>query len=204
MEMCIKGDVCQVFRVAMKRIENLTNRIKRAYRELACTTPLDKITVALLCRHLGISRKAFYTRFESREAILDAILFDDIVEPVKTLYPALTRSVSEQMSARIVNEQVYQSIAEQADFYIHLVSLNEESVVNNAFQKCFQKAQDYSRFIGGVEHTDEYEYASRFLAASNTAMVMYWLRNSMKTPIPVIAEWYDSWSKAAVLAIARK
>lgn len=166
--------------------------------------PLDKITVASLCRKLGISRKAFYTRFESRETVLDSILYDDIVAPIKVMYPALTRTVEECVSSRILNEQVYRALADHGEFYTRLVMLNDESQINHVFQKCFRKAQEYSRIVGDVAESDKYEYAALFLAAANAAIVIHWLRDDMKTPIPTIAEWFDSWSMPVVFTIAKK
>jgi len=188
----------------VKRIEDLTGQIKRAYRQFACVMPLERITVSLICKELDISRKAFYTRFESREMVLESILRDDMIAPIKAMYPALTRTISEQASMNIVNEQVFQAIADHGEFYMRLVALNEEKLVSHVLQKCYLEAQEYTRVVGGVPESEEFEYASRFLSAANAAMVIHWLRGGMKTPIPAMAQWFGTWSTPAVMSIAKK
>lgn len=187
----------------MRKLEDLETRIKDAYRQKACQIPLNKITVASLCDELGISRKAFYTRFESRELVLDAILYDDLVDPIIRTYPILRRSVDSDTSSQILNEQVYRSIAENREFYTRLVSLNEESLVNHALQKCFNKAQDFSREFGDVQESEEYGYAACFLAAGQAAVIMRWLRTGMRAPVSEIAAWFNDLSARAVLIIGQ-
>ena len=178
------------------------DRIKDTYRAMICEMPLGKITVSSLCERVGVSRKTFYTHFTDLEAVLDAVLSDDLIEPLSKIYP-LSLSMGEDVSSRLLNELSYKSLLTHKDFYLHIVTRNEERLFVRALQRCLRKAQDYANvYLGDPEHDEQYEYASRFLAAGQAAIILNWIRTGMDTPTSSLGEWFNTWSLPALQAMA--
>ena len=175
--------------------------IKNEYRSMVCSMPMGKITVSDLCQRAGVSRKTFYAHFTDLEDVLAKILNDDVTEPLTRIYPhALT--MGEDVSARLLNELSYKGVLEHKDFYTHIVTRNEERIFTRALQRCLRDTQDYANEVLGAPHTEQYDYASRFLAAGQAAIIIHWIRTGMQTPTSDLGTWFNSWSYQALQAMA--
>ena len=119
----------------MEKTASLEELIKREYRTMVCTMPFGEITVSELCKRVGVSRKSFYTYFESRDDVLARILYDDIGAPIEKIFP-LFRNQNAPVSVPIMNTMVYQAILDHKEFYQRLVTQNQERIFVHAFQKC--------------------------------------------------------------------
>lgn len=176
--------------------------VKERYREMVCEMPVGKITVSGLCSRSGISRKTFYAYFLDIDDVLAKILYEDITGPTSTIYP-LALSMGEDVSSRLLNELAYKGILKHRDFYTHIVTRSEERLFIRALQRCLREAQDYANEVLGVTETDErYEYASRFLAAGQAAIIVHWIRGGMTTPTSDLGAWFNDWSNAALQSMA--
>ena len=183
---------------ATKTVEDL---VKEQYRRMICEMPLGKITVSALCERVGVSRKTFYAYFSDLEDVLDKILFDDITEPLSKVYPLLL-SMGEEVSAPLLNELSYKGILAHRDFYTHIVTRNEERIFVRSLQRCLREAQDFANDVLGATHDERYEYASRFLAAGQAAIILTWIRDGLKTPTSELGTWFNAWSEPALHAMA--
>ena len=112
----------------MEKTASLEELIKREYRTMVCTMAFGEITVSELCKRVGISRKSFYTYFESRDDVLARILYDDIGAPIEKIFP-LFRNQNAPVSVPIMNTMVYQAILDHKEFYQRLVTQNQERCV---------------------------------------------------------------------------
>ena len=171
--------------------------VKREYRVMVASTALGDITVSELCRRAGVSRKTFYTYFKDRDDVLVQIIQDDIATPVKQLFP-LFGTANEAVSTQIFHEKLYTTIYENRDFYQRVVTQNRERIFVHALQTCIMDCNAFVNELLGGSKTKKFEYASRFLAAGQTAIVVKWIREGMDVPPAEIASWFNEWSIDAV------
>ena len=133
----------------MEKTASLEELIKREYRTMVCTMAFGEITVSELCKRVGISRKSFYTYFESRDDVLARILYDDIGAPIEKIFP-LFRNQNAPVSVPIMNTMVYQAILDHKEFYQRLVTQNQERIFVHAFQKCLMVSHTFTNdTLGG-------------------------------------------------------
>lgn len=185
----------------MDKTVSLEELIKREYRTMVRTTPLGEITVSELCKRVGISRKSFYTYFESRDDVLARILYDDIGAPVEQIFP-LFRDQNAPVSIPIMNKMIYQAILDRKEFYQQLVTQNQERIFVHAFQTCVIMLHTFINDTLGGKKSVEFEYASRFLVAAQAAIVVKWIRSGMEVSPEQLCEWFCAWSGPAVQSLA--
>jgi len=186
----------------MERKTDVRSKIFDEYRTMVCSMPMGKITVSGLCERVGISRKTFYTYFESRDDLLAAIIRDDVVEPIKRLYP-LFGSGNEAVSMPLLNKLLYQSLYEHKDFYLRVVTQNEERIFVHAINRGLIESHEFVRSVTCDKPMDaEFEYASSFLTGAQSSLVVKWIRGGMTVSPEQLGAWFDAWGVAAVRAMA--
>ncbi len=185
----------------MDKTASLEELIKREYRAMVCTMPFGEITVSELCKRVGISRKSFYAYFESRDDVLARILYDDIGTPIEKIFP-LFRDQNTPVSVPIMNTMVYQAILDHKEFYQRLVTQNQERIFVHAFQKCLMVSHAFTNDTLGGKKGKEFEYASRFLAAGQAAIIVQWIRGGMEVSPEQLCEWFSAWSAPAVQSVS--
>lgn len=176
-------------------------RLKDVFRAMVCEMTLDKITVSALCERAGISRKTFYARFENIDALLCAIVHDDIVAPSLRLFPPCVSNMSAQVSAPLLNTLCYQGILDHRAFYEHIVSKNRERLFIHALQQSLTECQDVIVDLIGTERTPAQKYASRFLATGQAAIILQWIRDGMTETPQQLGAWFTNWSTPALMTM---
>lgn len=179
------------------KTRDVTGLIKWEYRAMVGSMSLDDITVSELCKRAGVSRKTFYSYFKDRDDVLAQIVQDDVATPVKKLFP-LFGAVDEAVSTQIFHEKLYTTIYENREFYRRIVTQNRERIFVHALQTCIMDCNAFVNELLGGSKTKKFEYASRFLAAGQTAIVIKWVREGMDIPPAEIASWFNEWSIDAV------
>ena len=185
----------------MEGKSDLRQAICEEYRAMVCSMPMGKITVSELCERVDISRKTFYTYFESRDDLLTNIVCNDIIEPVKRLYP-LFGTDNETVSVPLLNRMLYQAMYERKEFYLRVVTQNEERIFVHAVNRALREIHEFTRDLHGVPRDREFEYAASFLTGAQASMVVKWIRNGMDATPEQMGAWFDSWGIAAVHAMA--
>ena len=90
------------------RIERTKESIKKAFKELVCELPYEKVTVKAIADRAGINRNTFYLHSETTDDVLKEIQsrhISEYIEKVKDLtytedYPKLVRSFFEYNEAQ--------------------------------------------------------------------------------------------------------
>ena len=54
-----------------------------SFKELACRTPIEKITVKEITDRAGVIRPTFYNHFQDKYELLEWIISQDLIEPIR-------------------------------------------------------------------------------------------------------------------------
>ena len=54
-----------------------------SFRELACQGPIEKITIKEITDRAGVIRPTFYNHFQDKYELLEWIINQDLIEPMK-------------------------------------------------------------------------------------------------------------------------
>ena len=186
----------------MERGADVRDSICREYRCMVQTMPMAKITVSELCKRVGVSRKTFYTYFESRDDLLASIISADIVSPIKQLYP-LFGCTNESVSMPLLNKMLYQSIYSHKEFYLRAVTQTEERIFVHAINAGLRECHEFVRTLTCDGPLDApFEYASSFLTGAQASLVVKWIRSGMDVTPEQLGAWFDAWGAPAVRTMA--
>lgn len=166
------------------------NRIITIFRELLNSTPLEKITVADICKNAKISRKTFYTYFHDKNNVIEKIIYDNISKPIYTLHSIL---VSYESAPTIILERMYQTFNDDRVFFEKIscyigqnsfrdILIEQTTAINLEILASFDIPQD------------EKEYMAYYYAASHTMLLIKWIKDKMTIPPKTMAEFYDKWA----------
>ena len=66
----------------MRHRNNVDRLLAESFKELACTTPIDKITIKEITDKAGVIRPTFYNHFQDKYELLEYIIRTEILDPV--------------------------------------------------------------------------------------------------------------------------
>lgn len=161
----------------------MKERIARTFEELWEKQPYGDITVSMICNAVPVSRTAFYRHFKDKKSIVQYCVTHDYEI---SCMPIFRFHLKEKGTACF-----FAHIAEKKDFYIRLYQLDDGILLfqclKAAYRLGFEKRKDYSlpasRSSVSFDPEILYEYACSGIAA----VVIHWIRENMRTPIPDMA-----------------
>lgn len=151
------------------RIKYTKMVIRRVFLELLGRLPVEKITVAEICREAEINRATFYRYYENQYDLLSS-LESEMFEEIKKSACQYRNDIDK------LTEIIFYKFAEQKEMWTLLLSdhadLSFLSKIYTFFEELF--AKDYS--------TKERELRYRFLLSGYSGIFDYWVKNGMKEP----------------------
>lgn len=141
--------------------------IRSSFLELLCKLPIEKITVAEICRLAEINRATFYRYYENQYDLLSS-LENEMFEEIKKSAYEYRHDIDK------LTEIIFLKFSEQKDTWTLLLSdhanLSFTSKIYAFFEEYFTK--DYS--------TKESELRYRFLLYGYSGIFDYWVKSGMK------------------------
>ena len=156
---------------------DVEKRIEQAYRASVAELPYPSISVVLLCKRAGVSRKMFYKCFKGKDDVLRSIFERDVVAPQAELCRIFTL---EKMASFAPNMErhIFELVHRDGDFYRDVVRAahgGEAAFVGAA-------AQSFAAFNRVV--LDEYgyrgsdterDYIASYFAEAKAHMLAKWV-----------------------------
>ena len=169
------------------------------FRRMVVEDSFDNLTVLALCKRTSISRKTFYTYFNDKYDVLEAIIYEDILEPAEKLLPMLSNTnaiPTGPTSSVMLGENMYRSILNHKDFYTSLTAKGSSRAFARAIQKSSMRLHRTLAEMYGGSYDDKMRYACRFGAGAQAAIIIEWLRDGAKIDPHELATWMHEWSFA--------
>ena len=132
------------------------------------------ISVAEICRQLGISRKTFYNYFHDRYAILESIMFEEIEKP---LLKALDAEFSRKDSVR----GIFEGFLYDKEFYKYAIIEDcQNSLYDNLIESLTAIISEKDRAKGkSILTPKECEYVNYKFAADIVFIIKKWILEGM-------------------------
>ncbi len=153
-----------------------------SFKELVGEKAYDKITVSEICERAGVSRKSFYADFQDKEAIVEHIFNQQVIEPLRDLHRLLSREDCLRMENRF-NERMYRCVYEDREFYMNLVSPfpgNDDPFARAVIKGIYEFNITHLPTISRLATGWQLEYVSYFFASSQAMYMRKWIRDGMK------------------------
>lgn len=160
------------------RVRNTMAAVRKALIDLMGVQKFEDITISVLCKNAGISRKTFYMHYSSLEDVITDI-GKDIYNQVSDRF----KSKGSDYGMRDVLKDINEIIASNKDSYSKMATSESHHEFHVALEIAFQKiVADVCRNSYGLT-SPNLEYYSTFYASGIISVYGRWFRSHEKQPM---------------------
>lgn len=151
---------------------NVTKRIlAQSLKELVQEIPLEKITIADICKSHGMNRKSFYYHFRDKYDLLRYIFQSEFMEG--------------QAQADTCSEEFFHHLCkylyENRHFYRHVFRPHQHNYFLLHFQETIRKLVEYD-VADLIEYNNKDEFCIHFLTDGITCTIQRWITDHNPQP----------------------
>ena len=152
-----------------KRKKESVARIENALFELLQDRPLNRVSVAALCKRANLNRSTFYANYADIYALADSIR-DKLQKSLSELYQCQTIQNSNRHDYRKLFEHIYENQTSYR-LYFQLGYANQDSLRNHPYDTALAEQLFQNRFI---------DYHREFFFGGLNRLIQYWLENGCR------------------------
>ena len=144
------------------------------YKTLVKEHKTADISVAEICRSLGISRKTFYNYFHDRYAIVETIIFDEIEKP-------LLKAIGANFSRKDLVRGIFESFLYDKEFYKYAIMEDcQNSLYENLVEGLMRITSENDKNIEKKQLSPkECEYVNYKFATDIVFLIKKWILDGM-------------------------
>ena len=163
-------------------------RLVQSFKELAAATPIDRITIQQITDRAGVIRPTFYRHFHDKYHLLETILVNDLLVPIRPL-------IANGMMAEALRV-IFHSIEHEKPFYTQIAKLKGqnsfESMITTGIQQILC-AMIETQMQGRTPHNRWLtpEHISGYYAVTMTHVLLSWIESGMDLSPAELAEVYE-------------
>ncbi|RIA75942.1 TetR family transcriptional regulator [Anaeroplasma bactoclasticum] len=159
------------------RVRNTMAAVRKSLIDLMGEEKFENITISMLCKNAGISRKTFYMHYAS---------LDDVITDIgKDMYAQMSdrfKSKGSDYGMRDVLKDINEIISNNLDTYFKMATSESHHEFHIALEIAFQKiVADVCRNSYGLT-SPNLEYYSTFFASGIISVYGKWFRSHEKQP----------------------
>jgi AcrR family transcriptional regulator len=181
--------------------ESAKDSLKQALKNLVESKSYEKITVAELCKHANVSRRAFYNNCEDIDNVVDILVYEDFVEPLRAIRELLPVAKIKS-SAILMQEGSARTLYENRAFYKAVMDYKGKNSLFQTFIKYFWalNAEIYESDLGD---TEENQFVSYYFAWTPIITLLWWNEYEGQTDPETLAKYIDKWGFASWNALRK-
>ena len=172
----------------VQKAEQMKYRLADAMKQCMAKMPIERITVRQLVELSGTTRQTFYRHFQDKYEVVERIIKDEILQPIR---PLLQNDMIDESMILI-----FSNLQKEKEFYTKLAKTTGQNSFEEIVRKCVEEL--LLEFM--ISKTGEKVVKDRWLtpamiakyyAQSMTFVVMNWIQSGMLLSPKEIAEVYD-------------
>lgn len=172
----------------MEEKRDVEKALQQSLKKLAVRMPFEKITIKNITDGAGVIRVTFYNHYQDKYDLLESIIREEIIEPVRIL---LTNGMYRE--ALIL---IFSNLERDKDFYMHVSRIEGQ----NSFREITSHSvytvlyNIFSDRAGDTKPKHAWltpEYLARYYAESMTFVVVFWIQAGMPFPPEEMATLYQ-------------
>ena len=172
----------------MQTRNEVSDSLARSFKELAQKESIEKITIKQITDKSGVIRPTFYNHFQDKYELLEWIIEQEILGPVKPL--VLNGFISEGLVL------IFTNLAKEKEFYMKASRLEGQNSFESIVRDCIYNV--LLEFLNSHEVTKKPEKIwltperlARYYAQSMTFAVVDWIQSGMYVQAREMAEIYN-------------
>jgi len=166
--------------------------IESCFRDLVIDEHYKDVTVVAICKKASVSRAAFYDFFINKEAVLESIVRDEIVTPMRMLYETIPK-IKIKSTQLIMTEVAYENISKNRAFYSKINKVEKGSllirvITNEIITLTEPILQDFHI------DDDEKSYTAFFFSAASAMLISQWLERDLDIEPARLSQLFNKWT----------
>lgn len=172
-----------------------------AFKQMLSRMPMEKITIKEITEITGVIRPTFYNHFKDKYELLEYILWNDLLYPIKPLL--VNDMITEGLTL------LFNNIKNEKEFYMNAIKIEGQ----NSFESIAR--QEVTELL--LEVIDErykgshyrYKWLSRetiaeYYAQSMCYVAISWIRSEFMVTPKELAEIYGYLTKSSMLEVLKE
>jgi len=164
--------------------------IKDALMSLVVEKPYSAIKIQDICARAGVSRKTFNKWFDGKDSVLDAQLVDDFADPVRKVNAELPVNSIEN-ATRFMLGKHYQRFYDKRQSYTAIAKSMGALWLADRLTVIMEQLN--REIFSGLDWMEDRDFAAYFFSAGHAMILVWWMREGMKTPPNEVARLTDVW-----------
>lgn len=173
---------------------DVSERVEEAFKGILQAKPYSKITVSEICMKAGVSRKAFYTVFQDKEAVVEALFDKHVVKRLRDLHRLFNLQDRLAMNDTFV-EYMYEAIYAEKEYYIDLVGPlrgHDDTFIRVVTNAIYRLNMEEVSVMENVKDGWQRDYVAYFFASSQAMLMQKWISDRMPIEPKALAELYNA------------
>lgn len=172
--------------------ETIDVLLAESFKELACRQPIEKITIKEITDKAGVIRPTFYNHFQDKYELLEWIIKQQILEPVRPL--VFAGMIDEGLTL------MFTTIEKEREFYGKAVRLEGQNSFRSIVEKCIRETllEVLTLKQGRAESGKSRKYPwltpenmAEFYAQAMCFVIVSWIEHGMDVPPREITDTYN-------------
>lgn len=158
-------------------------KLKRAFKEIFVTKPIQKITVTELAQAADVNRKTFYRYFYTMDDVLSAVekdLLNDLTQQIKGVSPFSIHNFLLALNELVKKNQ---------RFYQSLIRQQKNSFFLNDAERILKAG--LAQKLGLGKRNVKEDFQLEFIAGGIIQLYTYWLDNNQGTDLEDLLTVFD-------------
>lgn len=181
--------------MAVREKRNVDALLAESFKELVKRRPADKITIKEITDGAGVIRPTFYNHFKDKYELLEWIIKDELLAPVKPL-----------IASRMIKEALvflFRNIEQEKNFYSQIVKLEGqnsfESIILNSLMEILLEIipEDTVRAMPKYEWLTA-ERVAAFYAQNMCYVAITWIKSGYQVSGRELADIYEYMMKSSM------
>ena len=170
----------------------IKDAIMRSFKELIIKEHYEDVTVVSICKEANVSRAAFYDCFVNKEAVLESIVRDEIVTPMKFLYDTIPKEKIKSTQL-IMTEVAYENISKNRMFYSQINKTEKGALLVRVITNEIIAITDPILDDFDIDK-DEKSYTSFFFSAASAIIINHWLNRGLDIDPARLSQLFNKWT----------
>jgi probable dihydroxyacetone kinase regulator len=185
----------------MEEKKDIDKALAESLKQLAKKMPFEKITIRNITDGAGVIRVTFYNHFRDKYDLLESIIRNEVLEPVRVL-------INDQMYREALT-LIFDDLKKDEDFYSRVVRIEGQNsfrdiVLHSIEELLIGLFTDYGA-VPSEEHPWMVpEYLTKFYAESMTFVVINWIENGMPFTSDEMATIYEYIGNRSMMDILKE
>jgi len=172
----------------MQQKREVRAQLAEGFKQLALEKPVEKITIKEITDRAGVIRVTFYNHFQDKYELLEWIINEEIVSPIRML-------LWNNMQREAVTF-MFTAILRNKEFYSHVARLEGQNSFASIVQNCITDVvMDYITEHAGSGRKRYSWLTPRWIAEyysqNLTFLLIGWIKNGMSVPPEDMVDMYS-------------